>query len=111
MLIVIWDISLIEYRYIGVPLYFFLNSSRSEYLTKVNDKTLIDSFVVFYSPLLAFLCRVERPFTELLSTVGFICNKKGRGNPHITVKGQLSYFLRVEILGLVPLRMLKSKIT
>ena len=108
MLIVIWDISYIEYRYIGVPLYFFLNSSRSEYLTKV---TLIDSFVVFYSPLLAFMCRVERPFTEFLSTFGFICNKKGRGNPHITVKGQLSYFLGVEIRGLVPLRMLKSKIT
>ena len=92
-----------EYRYIGVPLYFFIS-------LKLN-KTLIDSFVVFYSPLLAFLCRVERPFTELLSTVGFICNKKGRGNPHITVKGQLSYFLWVEIRGLVPLRMLKSKIT
>ena len=110
MLIVIWDISYIEYRYIGVPLYFFKTHLDLNISPKLN-KTLIDSFVVFYSLLLAFLCSVERPFTEFLSNVGFICNKKGRGNPHITVKGQLSYFLGVEIRGLVPIRVLKSKIT
>ena len=66
---------------------------------------------MFYSPLVAFLYRLERPFTKFLSTVGFTCERRGRRNSHITVRARLSYFLGVKIRGLLPARVLKCQIT
>ena len=37
---------------------------------------LINSCVLFYLPLAAFLCLLKCPCTESLSTVGFICKRR-----------------------------------